>query len=483
MLFDTLMVFENFPVAEALRDGAPAGLQVGALRNHERTHYPLTLGIELGARLSVEFAYDLAHFDAAQVEQLCAAFCQALEQMIEQPSAALGSLRLLDDNAQQAVLAHSQGEAIDLSATPLVHQRIAAQAARSPDALAVSCEGHSLSHGQLNRQANRLAHLLIAQGMGPGKRIGLALRRSPQLIVSLLAVLKSGAAYVPLDPAYPDERLRYMIEDSQLDLLLCDDGLLQGLSLPPEVPRLVTGELALEVQPEHDPLVQPHAQDLAYVIYTSGSTGRPKGVAISHAALREFCQSGAQYSHLGANDRVLQFATFSFDGFVEQCYPPLALGAALVMRGEALWDVQQLAEHIVQHKVTLADLPAAYWYLLAKECAAQPGRGLGALRQVHVGGEAMSVEGLRLWHAAGLGEVALINTYGPTEATVVSSVHACRLGDASDSHGVPIGRAIAGRALYVLDGAGELLPGLARSVNCASPPRPVWPSSITSVRA
>ncbi|AXA24574.1 non-ribosomal peptide synthetase [Pseudomonas putida] len=470
VLFDTLMVFENFPVAEALRDGAPAGLQVGALRNHERTHYPLTLGIELGARLSVEFAYDLAHFDAAQVEQLCAAFCQALEQMIEQPSAALGSLRLLDDTTQQAVLAYSQGEAIDLSATPLVHQRIAAQAARSPDALAVSCEGHSLSHGQLNRQANRLAHLLIAQGMGPGKRIGLALRRSPQLIVSLLAVLKSGAAYVPLDPAYPDERLRYMIEDSQLDLLLCDDGLLQGLSLPPEVPRLVTGELVLDVQPEHDPLVQPHAQDLAYVIYTSGSTGRPKGVAISHAALREFCQSGAQYSHLGANDRVLQFATFSFDGFVEQCYPPLALGAALVMRGEALWDVQQLAEHIVQHEVTLADLPAAYWYLLAKECAAQPGRGLGALRQVHVGGEAMSVEGLRLWHAAGLGEVALINTYGPTEATVVSSVHACRLGDASDSHGVPIGRAIAGRALYVLDGAGELLPAGAVGELCIAAP-------------
>ncbi|QOH70302.1 non-ribosomal peptide synthase/polyketide synthase [Pseudomonas putida] len=459
-LFDSLLVFENFPVAEALRQGAPAGLRFGAVSNHERTHYPLTIGIELGDGVSLAFGYDPALFAAEQVAQLCAGLRQVLAQMVATPAAPSGALGLLDDKGQAEVLGFSHGRALALPSQELVHQRIAAQAARQPQALALQCGELRLSYGQLDGQANRLAHALIAKGVRPGQRVGLALRRGPQLIVSLLAVLKSGATYVPLDPQYPHERLAYMIEDSRLDLLLCDDGLLVELALPAGLRRLELGVLGEQAAHcgDHDPDVQVAAEQLAYVIYTSGSTGRPKGVAISHAALREFSYSATGYSRLERDDRVLQFATFSFDGFVEQCYPPLCVGAALIMRGEALWDADQLARLIVEQGVTLADLPAAYWHMLAKTCAARPGQGLGKLRQVHVGGEAMSVEGLRLWHAAGLGGLSLVNTYGPTEATVVSSVHDCRLEDAQDAYGVPIGHAIAGRSLYVLDCAGQLLP-------------------------
>ncbi|MDH0303600.1 MULTISPECIES: non-ribosomal peptide synthetase, partial [unclassified Pseudomonas] len=459
-LFDSLLVFENFPVAEALRQGAPAGLRFGAVSNHERTHYPLTIGVELGEGVSLEFSYDPALFEAAQVRQLCAGLRQLLAQMVAQPAAPVGALSLLDAQSQVAVRDHSQGGPVALSSPDMVHQRIAAQAARQPQALALQCGDLRLSYGELDACANRLAHCLIAEGVRPGQRIGLALRRGPQLVVNLLAVLKCGAAYVPLDAQYPHERLAYMVEDSRLDLLLCDDGLLAGLALPVGLRRLELDALRAQAATfaDHDPQVPVAEGQLAYVIYTSGSTGRPKGVAISHAALREFSDSATAYSRLEHDDRVLQFATFSFDGFVEQCYPPLCVGAALVMRGEELWDADQLARLIVEQGVTLADLPAAYWHMLAKTCAAQPGRGLGTLRQVHVGGEAMSVEGLRLWHAAGLGGISLVNTYGPTEATVVSSVHDCQLEDARDAHGVPIGRAIAGRSLYVLDSAGQLLP-------------------------
>ncbi|CAI8969681.1 non-ribosomal peptide synthase/polyketide synthase [Pseudomonas chlororaphis] len=464
-LFDSLLVFENFPVAEALKGGAPAGLAFGELHNHERTHYPLTLGIELGAGLSLEFSYDLARFSAAQVAQLSADLQHLLAQMVALPQAPLGELRLLDGAGQAAVLAVSQPQALHLHSEQLVHQRFAAQAAATPDALALQAGDQRLSYGQLNALANRLAHRLLEQGVAPGQRVGLAMGRGPQLIVSLLAVLKSGAAYVPLDSKYPAERLAYMIEDSRLDLLLCEAGLLDDLVLPASLPRLGLGALCLDdlhtelaAYADSDPQNRAAASDLAYVIYTSGSTGLPKGVAIDHGALREFCQTAAEYSRLTAEDRVLQFATVSFDGFVEQCYPPLCVGAALVMRGDEPWDVGQLADEMVRHGVTLADLPAAYWYLLARECAIDAKRSLGRLRQVHVGGEAMSVEGLRLWHEAGLGHVRLLNTYGPTEATVVSSVHECRLEDASDAFGVPIGRAIGGRALYVLDSAGQLLP-------------------------
>jgi amino acid adenylation domain-containing protein/non-ribosomal peptide synthase protein (TIGR01720 family) len=455
-LFDSLLVFENFPVAEALKQGAPAGLSFANLHNHERTHYPLTLGIELGEGLSLEFSYDSARFSAAQVAQLSANLQHLLTQLVTLPNAALGSLELLDVDGKNAVLAISQPATDELSTTLLVHQQIAAQAAATPHALALQVDGQTLSYGQLNAQANRLAHRLIDNGAGPGSRVGLAVRRGPQLIVSLLAVLKSGAAYVPLDPNYPAERLSYMIDDSRLNALLCETGLLDDLPLPVEL-RLLSLDESLGY-PDSDPQNQAVAANLAYVIYTSGSTGQPKGVAIAHAALREFCQSAADYSRLSASDRVLQFATFSFDGFVEQCFPALCVGAALVMRGDELWDAGRLAAEIVAQGVTVADLPAAYWYLLARECASGAVRSLGHLRQVHVGGEAMSVEGLRLWHQAGLSHVRLLNTYGPTEATVVSSVHECRLIDASDAFGIPIGRAIAGRALYVLDSASQLLP-------------------------
>ncbi|MHC8406521.1 amino acid adenylation domain-containing protein [Pseudomonas sp. TMB3-21] len=452
-LFDSLLVFENFPVAEALKQGAPAGLSFSNLHNHERTHYPLTLGIELGEGLSLDFSYDAARFSAAQVAELSMNLQHLLMQLVAQPDAALGTLELLNADSKFALLAICQPPTIELSTALLVHEQIAAQAAATPHALALRVDGQSLSYAQLNSQANRLAHRLIARGAGPGKRVGLALQRGPQLIISLLAVLKSGAAYVPLDPTYPIERLTYMTDDSRLDVLLCESGLLEEVR---GVLRLSFDDSAgyCETNPPNHAV----ADDLAYIIYTSGSTGQPKGVAIAHAALREFCRSAADYSLLSAADRVLQFATFSFDGFVEQCFPALCVGAALIMRGDDMWDTGRLAAEIFQHGVTVADLPAAYWYLLARECAIGGVSGLGALRQVHVGGEAMSVEGLRMWHQAGLSQVRLLNTYGPTEATVVSSVHECRLDDASDAHGIPIGRAIAGRALYVLDPAGQLLP-------------------------
>ncbi|MDD1023133.1 amino acid adenylation domain-containing protein [Pseudomonas sp. TNT2022 ID1048] len=459
-LFDSLLVFENFPVAQALKEGAPAGLQFSGLANHEQTSYPLTLGIELGEHLSLDFSYDRSRFSADQVQGFCAQLRHLLLQFMADPGAALGGLQLLSEQARQDLLQHSQLAEVVPAQAPLVHQRIAAQAAATPEALALVVDGESLDYGQLNAQANRLAHCLQAQGIGPGDRVGLALKRGPQLIVSLLAVLKSGAAYVPLDPQYPQERLAFMIADSRLSLLLSDTGTWAAPLLPDSVLHWDLPSLAQRLShcSGADPQNRASPQDLAYVIYTSGSTGVPKGVAIDHRALSAFCEAAADYSALTATDKVLQFATFSFDGFVEQCYPALCLGAALVMRGDEPWAVEQLAAVIVSQGVTLADLPAAYWHLLAKQCMADGIRSLGRLRQVHVGGEAMSVEGLRLWHAAGLGGVRLLNTYGPTEATVVSSVHDCREQDASEVYGIPIGQPIIGRALRIIDGDLNLLP-------------------------
>ncbi|KAB0494815.1 non-ribosomal peptide synthetase [Pseudomonas vancouverensis] len=456
-LFDSLLVFENFPVAEALKQGAPAGLTFGALHNHEITSYPLTLGVEAGGTLRLDFSFNRSLFSAAQISRMGASLLHVLEQFVAQPQQTLGAIGLLDADAQAQVLRHSRPPAALLDSPLLAHQRFEQQAARTPHALAIIAGDERLTYGQLNARANQLAHRLRAQGVAPGQRVGLSVRRSARMIVSLMAILKAGAGYVPLDPDYPAERLAYMIEDSGMDLLLAQSGLLAEVVLPEGLPCLSLDASVSEYATDNLANLA-STEDLAYLIYTSGSTGRPKGVCLTHAALREFCVIAADYSQLTAQDRVLQFATFSFDGFVEQCYPPLCVGAALVMRGDELWDTETLYRQIIEQGVTLADLPAAYWFLLAQDWAAQPHRDKGRLRQVHVGGEAMSLEGLKLWHAAGLGDVRLLNTYGPTEATVVSSIHPCTQVDSRNPLGVPIGKALPGRALYVLDSEGHLLP-------------------------
>ncbi|TDF82586.1 non-ribosomal peptide synthetase [Pseudomonas sp. H9] len=458
-LFDTLLVFENFPVAEALKQGAPGGLRFASVSNHEQTSYPLTLGIEQHASLDLTFSHDRQRFSAAQVQQLCDGLIDLLQQFVTAPQQPLANLNLLGVQAQAKRLALCGTADDQADSLLLVHQRFERQAAATPDALALIGAEQRCTYGELNARANRLAHRLRECGVGSGQRVGLSVRRGPAMIASLLAVLKAGAAYVPLDPDYPAERLAYMIEDSALSLLLMQSGLLQ---VPAGVACLTLeeGDDWLADYSSDNPVNQATAGDLAYLIYTSGSTGLPKGVSIEHAALREFCVIAADYSQLSAEDRVLQFATFSFDGFVEQCYPPLCVGACLVLRGDELWDTATLYEQIIAHGVTLADLPAAYWFLLAQDWAASAPRDAGRLRQVHVGGEAMSAEGLKLWHAAGLGHVRLLNTYGPTEATVVSSTHVCTLADSQGA--IPIGHALPGRALYILDSHGQLAPvGLA----------------------
>ncbi|MGX5797724.1 amino acid adenylation domain-containing protein, partial [Pseudomonas sp. E2-15] len=325
-----------------------------------------------------------------------------------------------------------------------------AQAQRCPEATALCLGDQTISYAELNRQANRLAHALLEQGVGPEVLVGVAVERSFAMVVSLLAVLKAGGAYVPLDPQYPRERLLHMLEDSGVRLVLTQVHV--AMPLPEGMATLEVGASMLADYPDSNPLVAVDPHNLAYVIYTSGSTGKPKGVAINHAALTEFSSIAAGYSRLTQADRVLQFATLNFDGFVEQLYPALTHGATVVLRGPQLWDSARLYQEILAQGITLADLPTAYWNLFLLDCLAAGPRAYGALRQVHIGGEAMPLEGPAQWLKAGLGHVRLLNTYGPTEATVVSSVLDCTSGaETIGATASPIGRSLPGRALYVLD--------------------------------
>ncbi|MCF5665397.1 amino acid adenylation domain-containing protein [Pseudomonas marginalis] len=457
------VMFNHQTDAQGGRDGQQLpGLRVAELDwESQTTHFDLSLDTHESAEglwAALTYATDL--FESATIERLAQHWQNLLQAAVSAPRSRLCALSMLDAPEQQRMLKDWNAPAT-VAAPHAVHQLFEAQAREHPARQALALDEQTLSYGELNRQANRLAHYLIAQGVGPEVLVGIAVERSFAMVVSLLAVLKAGGAYVPLDPEYPRERLVHMLDDSGVRLVLTQSHLRDRLPLPADLTALDIdlADAQLAQCAEHNPPTAFEPRSLAYVIYTSGSTGKPKGVAISHAALSEFAGIAAEYSRLVADDRVLQFATLNFDGFVEQLYPALTLGATVVLRGPQLWDGADLYRQIIDQGITLADLPTAYWKLFLQDCLAAGPRPYGALRQVHIGGEAMPLDGPVLWRRAGLGHVRLLNTYGPTEATVVSSVLDC-----SDDNAVigatasPIGRALPGRGLYVLDRDLNLLP-------------------------
>ncbi|HCR1292221.1 TPA: non-ribosomal peptide synthase/polyketide synthase [Pseudomonas aeruginosa] len=462
-LFDNILVFENYPVSQMLQQQASQGLAFGAVGNHEQTNYPLTLSVSLGQRLELQFAYDREHFDDASVARLDRHLTHLLAQMVERPaSTCLAEFQLLEAaERRQAIFdwGRNPGRYPDERS---VEQLFASRAAMEPERVALLFEERQLSYGELNAQANRLAHRLIELGVGPDVLVGIAVERGLEMIVSLLAVLKAGGAYVPLDPEYPQERLGYMIEDSGIALLLSQSHLLQRLPAASGIACLALDQAwDWQDRPASDPQLRAHPQNLAYVMFTSGSTGRPKGVGISRESLSRHTHVSLAFFGIGPDDRVLQFSTFNFDGFVEQLYPPLACGASVVLRGTEIWDSETLYREIVERRITTVDLTTAYWNMLAKDFANQGVRDYGALRQVHAGGEAMPPESLVAWKAAGLEHVRLLNTYGPTEATVTVTTLDCAPyvdGSKAIPATMPIGKVLPGRAIYLLDDAGQPAP-------------------------
>ncbi|WP_336354236.1 amino acid adenylation domain-containing protein [Pseudomonas atacamensis] len=446
-------------LASGLRVGYLSEEQLaGSARQHAATSDLMLDTREEGEQLFAAFTYATDIFDASTIAALAGHWRNILQSVCRDPQQLIGEVTMLADSERQALI-QATAPAPRFTSVQSLFEAQVARTAQAPAVLLATAPAPVFSYDELNVRSNRLAHQLRAQGVGPDVLVGVALGRSLELAVALLAVLKAGGAYVPLDPQTPAERLRHVLADSGLKLLLGDRQSLASLPPLDDIECLCLEQLPDSEQSDNLP-VTVEADNLAYVIYTSGSTGRPKGVAVSHGALSEFIARAIDYSDLREGDRVLQFATSSFDGFVEQFFPPLCHGASVVMRDAPLWDSATLHRVIIDQGITLADLPAAYWYWLVQEYAAKPPASFGALRQIHVGGEAMAVDGLRLWQQAGLGHVRLLNTYGPTEATVVSTIHDCTALTAQDVswRGMPIGKGLAARRLYVLDDDLNLLP-------------------------
>ncbi|MBB3105495.1 amino acid adenylation domain-containing protein, partial [Azomonas macrocytogenes] len=319
-----------------------------------------------------------------------------------------------------------------------------------------------LSYDQLNRQANRLAHKLREQGVGPDVLVGIAVERSLEMIVGLLAILKAGGAYVPLDPAYPKDRLAYMIEDSGIGLLLTQSPLLERLSIPGSVHSLCLDRMDEELSAYPDSNLENLAQpeNLAYVIYTSGSTGQPKGTALRHNSFVNLLHWFQQRCELTAQDKVLLISSYSFDLTQKNLHGILCAGGQLhIPAGTTGYDPDAYRQQIAEHGITLINCaPSAFYPLLQGGHYA----GLASLRHVLLGGEPISLAELSDWLSAPQSEtVRLHNTYGPTECTDVVVAHTLENLTAYAGHSMPTGRPLPGVQTYILDNGGyPVAPGV-----------------------
>ncbi|TDY89189.1 UNVERIFIED_ORG: amino acid adenylation domain-containing protein [Herbaspirillum seropedicae] len=406
---------------------------------------------EQGA-VQISFVYARELFEPASMARMAHHYLVILQAIAEQPQQSVAGLSLL--GADELTQLHDWGVNGERYAAQIeaVHHQISRQAQQQPHATALLCGEEQLSYGQLERRANQLAHHLIGLGVGPEDRVGIAAERSLEMVVALLAILKTGAAYVPLDPDYPPQRLHYMMQDSGIRLLLTQRHLLAGLPDIEGLPRLVLEELDLDGlcgQAAHVPV---HGENLAYVIYTSGSTGQPKGAAIRHRALASCMRWMQQRYALTSADTVLHKAPFGFDVSVWEIFWPLTNGVRLVIAapGEHRYP-ERITALIRRHGITTLNfVPAMLQAFLANEGIEQQTR----LRYVICGGEAMpaATQGEALRRLAG---VSLQNLYGPTETTIHVTQWSCR---EDGRHQVPIGRPIAETSALVLDAALNLVP-------------------------
>jgi amino acid adenylation domain-containing protein len=432
--------------------------------------FELTLSVEEGRsdlRLVMEYNTDL--FEKETVERMLTHFQVLLEGILANPEQHVASLPLLSAGERHRVLVEWNNTEAGYPRHKCIHQLFEEQAARAPDAIAVSFGAEQLTYGDLNARANQLAHHLQKLGVGPDVPVGLCMQRSLEMIVGMFGILKAGGAYLPLDPSYPKERLAFTLQDARAPVLLTEQSL---LSLVPEwntgspqegtlsnskVEGSKPGVICLDrdwerlaQQSVDNPANTAQPENLVYVIYTSGSAGTPKGVLTPHRALVNHSTYFQKRFGLGVHDRILQFAPLNFDVSAEELFPALITGASVVIRPEALsTSVDEFHRFVTRERLSILNLPTPYWDAWLREMSRSKLQLPDSLRLVVVGSETVSAEQYVLWRELASPAVRWCNAYGTTEDTITSIIFEPAPGEKLSR--VPIGRPIANSKAFILD--------------------------------
>ncbi|OXJ17426.1 non-ribosomal peptide synthetase [Burkholderia sp. HI2500] len=469
-LFDTLVVFENYPVDDTARDADPRALALSDVRSIEATDFALTLVIESGAELTIDYGYDTARIDARQVETWHRAFVCALDALARTPDALLGTLSIADEATRDALArAQDTTQAWPASQQRPLHLQFAEAARATPDAIALEYADvhggvHRATYRELDVSTSRIAAALRRRGVQPDTPVALCVERSFDMVMALVGVLKAGAAYLPIDPDYPAERIAYMLRDARPAVAITQAHLREQVEAAlgeGVTTQLLTVADLLADEAESDAAEVTATSDnaqLAYLIYTSGSTGKPKGAGNTHGALANRIAWMQHAYGLTRDDVVLHKTPFGFDVSVWEFVWPLAIGAKLAIAAPGDHrDPARLAAAIHAHGVTVLHfvpsmLAAFAAYLDDFSAAAQ----CDSVRLIVASGEALAPE-LVAKMARLLPNATLVNLYGPTEAAIDVSHWTCGPDDAHAA-AVPIGHPIANLQLHVLDAAWQPVP-------------------------
>jgi amino acid adenylation domain-containing protein/non-ribosomal peptide synthase protein (TIGR01720 family) len=445
-LFDSLLVFENYPLDATLLEHS--SLRVRDIHGFELSNYPLTASVLPGPTLRLRLVFDTPRFAPEAMQHLLARWVRVLESF----SAAkrLDDISLLSAGERQRLLVEWNDTASEYpraSTLPDVFEQIVSQA---PDRIALEFGEARLTYRQLDERANRLAWHLRGLGVSTDDRVAIAVERSPELVVSLLAILKAGAAYVPLDSTYPQERLTAMVEDARPRVLITQKGLVSRLPTG-EQRTVVLEDLDLAGLPVQAPPRVVWPENLAYIDFTSGSTGRPKGVGTPQSAVLRTVL-GVDYAHLGPDETFLLLAPISFDASTLELWGPLLHGARLVLfPPHAPSDVHELGEVLARHGVTTLHLTAG----LLTQVVDHNLQGLRGVRQLLTGGDVVSAPHVR--RVMETLHIPVTACYGPTETTLFAACHRMTRPEQAGSV-VPLGRPIGNTRVYVLDVDGQPVP-------------------------
>jgi amino acid adenylation domain-containing protein len=424
--------------------------------------FDLTLSVRQSeSGLDAMFEYDTDLFDEATIERLAWHYQNLLEAVVLEPARRLSHLPLISNEAQQALVDMWAGVTAAYPDSDSLVSLIDARAVVSPDAIALEAVETRLSYAELSARSAALAGYLIGHGVVRGAAVGLCAGRGTDYVLAQLAILKAGAIVVPLDPEYPAARLDFMLADSGAGHLLTDSTADKSLSAVPDgVVALKLAEcLAAAAATPNSGLPAPDPDAIAFVLYTSGSTGQPKGVELHHRGLVNYVHQLTNKTALGPGDRVLQFANLSFDIALEECFSALTSGATLVLRRPEMADgMRAFMNGCTQLAVSWLSLPTAWWHELCHELNAGALTLSDSLRVVLIGGEKADTAAFRQWRKNAGTDVRLINTYGPTEASIACTWAELTYLDPDFAGELPIGQPLPNSRVWVLDEHGAPLP-------------------------